>query len=53
MWVCESTRCFASFATAFSSESFNQVYDVDNKTYLVKMHQPDKKVVLLIESGTR
>jgi len=31
----------------------NQVYDVDNKTYLVKMHQPDKKVVLLIESGTR
>ena len=30
-----------------------QVYDVDNKTYLVKLHQPDKKVVLLIESGTR
>jgi len=31
----------------------NQVYDVDNKTYLIKLHQPDKKVVLLIESGTR
>ena len=30
-----------------------QVYDVDNKTYLIKLHQPDKKVVLLIESGTR
>lgn len=31
----------------------NQVYDVDNKTYLIKLHQPDKKIVLLIESGTR
>ena len=31
----------------------NQVYDVDNKTYLIKFHQPNKKVVLLIESGTR
>lgn len=31
----------------------NQVYDIDNKTYLIKMHQPEKKVVLLIESGTR
>ena len=32
---------------------WKQVYDVDNKTYLIKLHQPDKKVVLLIESGTR
>jgi len=31
----------------------NQVYDVDNKTYLIKLHQPEKKAVLLIESGTR
>lgn len=31
----------------------NQVYDIDNKTYLIKLQQPDKKVVLLIESGTR
>jgi len=31
----------------------NQVYDIDNKTYLIKMHQPEKKAVLLIESGTR
>ena len=31
----------------------NQVYDIDNKSYLVKLHQPDKKVVLLIESGVR
>ena len=30
-----------------------QVYDIDNKTYLIKLQQPDKKVVLLIESGTR
>jgi len=31
----------------------NQVYDIDNKTYLIKLHQPEKKTVLLIESGTR
>jgi len=31
----------------------NQVYDIDNKTYLIKLHQPEKKAVLLIESGTR
>lgn len=30
-----------------------QVYDIDNKTYLVKLQQPDKKIVVLIESGTR
>jgi len=31
----------------------NQVYDIDNKTYLIKLNQPEKKAVLLIESGTR
>ena len=30
-----------------------KVYDIDNKTYLIKLQQPDKKTVLLIESGTR
>ena len=46
-------QVLGNLCSSFSSESFDQVYDVDNKTYLVKMHQPDKKVVLLIESGTR
>ena len=32
---------------------FFQVYDIDNKTYLIKLQQPDKKIVVLIESGTR
>lgn len=31
----------------------NQVYDIDNKTYLIRLQQPEKKTVLLIESGTR
>ena len=31
----------------------NQVYDIDNKSYLIKLNQPDKKTVLLIESGIR
>ena len=40
--------------TIFDNQSYAfQVYDIDNKTYLIKLQQPDKKVVLLIESGTR
>lgn len=31
----------------------NQVYDIDNKTYLIKLQLPEKKSVLLIESGVR
>ncbi|ESO87754.1 hypothetical protein LOTGIDRAFT_127397 [Lottia gigantea] len=29
------------------------VYDVDNKTYLIRLNRPDEKVVLLLESGIR
>ncbi|XP_069008555.1 ribosome quality control complex subunit NEMF [Embiotoca jacksoni] len=31
----------------------NNVYDIDNKTYLIRLQKPDCKAVLLIESGTR
>ncbi|KAF2368485.1 protein of unknown function DUF3441 [Trinorchestia longiramus] len=31
----------------------NQIYDVDHKTYLIKLHKPDHKAVLLIESASR
>lgn len=31
----------------------NQVYDVDNKTYLIKFQNNDEKNVLLLESGNR
>ncbi|MCI4382891.1 hypothetical protein PGIGA_G00019920 [Pangasianodon gigas] len=29
------------------------VYDIDNKTYLIRLQKPDSKAVLLIESGIR
>ncbi|XP_040267600.1 nuclear export mediator factor Nemf-like [Bufo bufo] len=29
------------------------VYDVDNKTYLIRLQKPDSKAVLLLESGIR
>ncbi|XP_012682273.2 nuclear export mediator factor NEMF [Clupea harengus] len=29
------------------------VYDIDNKTYLIRLQKPDTKAVLLIESGIR
>ncbi|XP_030636380.1 ribosome quality control complex subunit NEMF [Chanos chanos] len=29
------------------------IYDIDNKTYLIRLQKPDTKAVLLIESGTR
>ncbi|XP_074852270.1 ribosome quality control complex subunit NEMF isoform X2 [Carettochelys insculpta] len=31
----------------------NNVYDVDNKTYLIRLQKPDYKATLLIESGIR
>ncbi|XP_035229231.1 nuclear export mediator factor Nemf-like [Stegodyphus dumicola] len=31
----------------------NQIYDVDNKTYLFRLNRYEEKVVLLIESGVR
>ncbi|XP_033621056.1 nuclear export mediator factor NEMF isoform X2 [Fukomys damarensis] len=31
----------------------NNVYDVDNKTYLIRLQKPDFKATLLLESGTR
>ncbi|XP_015913965.2 ribosome quality control complex subunit NEMF [Parasteatoda tepidariorum] len=31
----------------------NQVYDIDNKTYLIRLNRYEEKVVLLLESGIR
>lgn len=31
----------------------NQVYDIDNKTYLIRLQRSEEKCVLLIESGSR
>lgn len=31
----------------------NQIYDIDNKTYLIRLHNNDERTVLLLESGTR
>ena len=31
----------------------NRVYDVDHKTYLLKLQRPQEKCVLLLESGVR
>ncbi|XP_078262175.1 ribosome quality control complex subunit NEMF isoform X1 [Rhinoraja longicauda] len=31
----------------------NNVYDVDNKTYLIRLQKPELKAVLLLESGIR
>ena len=31
----------------------NQVYDIDNKTYLIRFQRTEEKAVLLFESGIR
>lgn len=31
----------------------NQVYDIDNRTYLIRLQRNEEKRVLLIESGNR
>lgn len=46
------------FASATELESLigmrvNNVYDIDNKTYLIKLNRTDEKAVLLFESGVR
>ncbi|KAI4804857.1 hypothetical protein KUCAC02_026469 [Chaenocephalus aceratus] len=33
--------------------AINNVYDIDNKTYLIRLQKPDFKAIILIESGTR
>ncbi|XP_015522227.1 nuclear export mediator factor NEMF homolog isoform X1 [Neodiprion lecontei] len=31
----------------------NQIYDIDNRTYLIRLQRSEEKVVLLLESGNR
>lgn len=31
----------------------NQIYDIDNKTYLIRLNRYEEKIVLLLESGVR
>ncbi|KAJ8341664.1 hypothetical protein SKAU_G00339550 [Synaphobranchus kaupii] len=31
----------------------NNIYDIDNKTYLIRLQKPDTKAILLLESGIR
>lgn len=31
----------------------NQIYDIDNRTYLIRLHRNEEKLVLLMESGNR
>ena len=31
----------------------NQIYDIDSKTYLIRLQKTDEKCILLLESGMR
>jgi len=31
----------------------NKIYDVDKKTYIIKLQKPEEKRVLIVESGAR
>lgn len=31
----------------------NQIYDIDNKTYLIRFQRNEEKCILLLESGNR
>ncbi|CAF4370009.1 unnamed protein product, partial [Rotaria magnacalcarata] len=45
--------CIAAVRKRFAGVRVVNIYDVDNKTYLIKFSKPDDKGVLLIESGIR
>ncbi|KAG9336404.1 hypothetical protein JZ751_002751 [Albula glossodonta] len=40
-------------APIFLGMRVNNIYDIDNKTYLIRLQKPDTKAVLLLESGIR
>uniref|UniRef100_A0A8C4QEM1 Ribosome quality control complex subunit NEMF n=1 Tax=Eptatretus burgeri TaxID=7764 RepID=A0A8C4QEM1_EPTBU len=48
----ESCDCTLTFGQLLGLRVTN-VYDIDNKTYLIRLQKPDTKVMLLIESGIR
>nr|XP_061798442.1 ribosome quality control complex subunit NEMF-like [Nerophis lumbriciformis] len=37
----------------FMGMRVNNVYDIDNKTYLIRLQKPDSKAIILLESGIR
>uniref|UniRef100_A0A8C2T7V0 Ribosome quality control complex subunit NEMF n=1 Tax=Coturnix japonica TaxID=93934 RepID=A0A8C2T7V0_COTJA len=43
----------AELRTSLLGMRVNNVYDVDNKTYLIRLQKPDCKATLLLESGIR
>ncbi|KAJ6654024.1 hypothetical protein lerEdw1_007533 [Lerista edwardsae] len=43
----------AAFSRSLLGMRVNNVYDVDSKTYLVRLQKPDCKATLLLESGIR
>uniref|UniRef100_A0A803YN87 Ribosome quality control complex subunit NEMF n=1 Tax=Meleagris gallopavo TaxID=9103 RepID=A0A803YN87_MELGA len=51
MYCVLQTTCFV-FGSLLGMR-VNNVYDVDNKTYLIRLQKPDCKATLLLESGIR
>ncbi|KAL4613104.1 nuclear export mediator factor NEMF [Arapaima gigas] len=43
----------AEISAKFVGMRVNNVYDIDNKTFLIRLQKPDSKAVLLLESGIR
>lgn len=45
--------CLPVFMNRIQGMRVVQVYDIDARTYLIKLQKPDNKCVLLLESGSR
>lgn len=43
----------SSFNNRIQGMRVVQVYDIDARTYLIKLQKPDNKCILLLESGSR
>ena len=41
------------FASSLVGYRVNQIYDIDNKTYLIKLYHNEERSTLLFESGIR
>lgn len=48
-----STLDFHNFFSRLIGMRVNQVYDIDNRTYVIRLQRSEEKSVLLLESGNR
>lgn len=53
IWITPEIRLLINICFRLVGLRVNQIYDIDNKTYLIRLQGSEHKTILLIESGIR